>query len=226
MRRTAIAIFARLPAKGRVKTRIARALGPQRARELHRACLQSTALLVDSLPRGIDRFLYCTGKPERARLAARRLGLPNSLQVREQAGGSLGRRLAKALEALLGEGYERVLFLGSDSPTVSRRSLLRAAGALDYSHAVIGPAEDGGYYLLGARVFRPEMFSGIDWGTDRAFEQTRAGMRKAGLRVTVLSQWYDVDRPDDLLKLKRDVRRQPRLARYSPLRNWLKRQKL
>ena len=221
--KTALAIFARLPAHGPVKTRLARSIGPQRARDLHRACLLSSALLVDSLPNSIDRFLYATGKPERAKPAARRLGVPKSFAIRSQASGDLGDKLSRALSELLNEGYARVLFLGSDSPTLPRRQLLRAIEQLQHSAAVIGPARDGGFYLVGAREHRPGMFAGVDWGSDKAYVQTVASLRKAGLRAAVLPGWYDVDRAGDLASLERDVRRQPQVARFAPLRRWFDR---
>ena len=220
--RTALAIFARLPALGPVKTRLARSIGSQPARELHRACLLSTTLLVDSLPKSADRFLYATGKPERARPAAKRLGVPESFTVRTQADGDLGEKLSRALNELLEDGYTQVIFLGSDSPTFPRRQLLFAIERLEHSQAVIGPARDGGFYLLGARGNPPALFAGVNWGTDQAFEQMTAKLRDAGLRTAVLPGWYDVDRASDLERLEKDVRRQPWLKRYEPLRRWFK----
>lgn len=222
MKRTAVVIFARLPERGRVKTRLASELGSTAALDLHRACLQSTAALVDSLPARFGRFLYFTGDPGFAQRAAQQLALPERLTVRTQGKGSLGRRLARVLEELLDDGAEKVCFLGSDSPTLPRRLLLQGVKTLDRRDTVLGPAEDGGYYLIGTRAHWPEMFHGIDWGSNRAFNQTLRKLQRAGRSVALLPRWYDVDRPGDLIRLASDVRRRPNARHLLPLRRWLK----
>lgn len=222
MKKTAVVVFARLPQRGKVKTRLAASLGTAEALALHTACLQSTARLAASFPASIEKRLYFTGPPAAARRAARRLGLPESLTINTQRGETLGERLSNALSGLLAEGCQRVVFLGSDSPTLPRERIQRALRALEKHDAVIGPARDGGYYLIGARGLWPEMFRGIAWGTDRAFRQTVERLRRARRRIALLPAWYDVDRLEDLDTLARDVRRS-RARHLSPVRNWLRR---
>jgi len=226
--KTAIVIFARQPEYGRVKTRLAATIGPEAALSLHIACLQATTKLVATLPKGIAKYLYLTGTPEIAHRTAQRLKIPPSLQTRTQTDGDLGTRLSHALATLLRQGHRNVIFLGSDSPTLSRERLREASRALEQGRiendtindAVIGPAQDGGYYLIGTNAYRPEIFQAIDWGTENAFQQTMARLQQARCRVAQLPTWYDIDRLEDLQRLDQDVRR-GRAHHLRPLRAWL-----
>ena len=124
--------------------------------------------------------------------------------------------------ALWNEGYERVVVIGSDSPTLTRRRVLDALAALRRAEAVLGPARDGGYYLIGLRrTAKKRLFDGVAWGTRRAFAQTRRNLRAAGLRVRRLPLGYDVDTPADLRRLEREVKRS-RQRHLEPLRRWLR----
>ncbi len=220
--KAAVVIFARDPS-GRVKTRLIPHLGVSGAQEFHCACLQATARLATSLPRAVDKFLYLTSSNRaEARRAARGLRVPRGLCIRVQGGDHLGARLARMFAALWSEGYERVAVIGSDSPTLPRRRLLEALAALRRRDAVLGPARDGGYYLLGLRRTLKKtkaLFRGVEWGTPRAFTQTRRNLLAASLRVRVLPVGYDVDTPADLRRLAREVKRSG-LKRLAPLRRW------
>jgi hypothetical protein len=220
--RSALVIFARHPS-GRVKTRLIPHLGVRGAQGFHRACLQATARLAASLPRALDKFLYLTSPiPSDARRTARSMGLASRLHVRVQGGSDLGARLARMFAALWNEGYERVVVIGSDSPTLTRRRVLDALAALRRAEAVLGPARDGGYYLIGLRrTAKKRLFDGVAWGTRRAFAQTRRNLRAAGLRVRLLPVGYDVDTPADLRRLERAVKRS-RQRHLEPLRRWLR----
>ena len=217
--KTALVVFARHP-RGRVKTRLVPALAPAAARRLHVACLESTLRLADSLPRGIARFLYLT--PTERPPRRHDLNLPRRFRLRTQRGRDLGARLRAALQALIAAGYRRVVFIGSDSPTLPAPRLRRAFAALRRADAVLGPARDGGYYLIGLRAKKnpsTAVFRGIDWGTPRAFRQQRARLRRLQLPTVVLPPWYDVDVPADLKRLRRDLRRR-RSRRLAPLEAW------
>ena len=219
--KTALVIFARHPF-GRVKTRLIPRLGVAGARELHCACLRATAQLAASLPGSVTNFLYLTSAtPTEARRAGRALALPRGLRLRVQGRGNLGARLTRMFAALWSEGFERVVVIGSDSPTLPRRRLRDALAALRRADAVLGPARDGGYYLIGLRrTAKKRLFDGVAWGTRRAFAQTRRNLRAADLRVRQLPMGYDVDTPADLQRLERDVRRS-RQRQLEPLRRWL-----
>lgn len=220
--KAALVIFARHPS-GRVKTRLIPRLGVRGAQEFHRACLEATVRLAVSLPRTVDKFLYLTSRaPTEARRATRSLGRSTPLRVRVQGSGDLGARLTRMFAALWAEGYERVAVIGSDSPTLSRRRLRDALAALQRADAVLGPARDGGYYLIGLRwTAKKRLFDGVAWGTRRAFAQTRRNLRAAGLRVRLLPLGYDVDTPADLRRLEQEIRRS-RQRHLEPLRRWLR----
>lgn len=232
MDKSAVVIFARAPRPGRVKTRLVPPLTARQALALHVACLQSTAAHVASLPRTIHKYIYFTGLPTPARREARRLRLPATLRVRTQGRGHLGARLERMFTQLCAAGYERVVVIGSDSPTLPRAWLLEALAALRRVEVVIGPAEDGGYYLLGCRQLRfrhsdmrrlPEIFRGIPWGTTKTFARTLARLRRARrFRYRVLPRWYDVDRPTDMVRLEREVARS-RNSHLTPLKTFFTR---
>jgi rSAM/selenodomain-associated transferase 1 len=208
--RSALVIFGREPRLGRVKTRLAASLGAQQALALHCACVQATARVAASLPRSVDLWLYLTSStPAAARLVARRLNLPQWLKVRVQGRGNLGTRLARALAELAAAGYSRVVVIGTDSPTLSSGRLRRAFALLGRADAVLGPARDGGYYLIGLQPRAANLrrlFRGIEWGTPRTFRQTRQRIRAARLRLRLLPVGDDVDTAADLARLRRALR--------------------
>jgi len=212
-------LFARHPA-GRVKTRLVPPLTPGEARRLHTACLESSLRLAASLPRRVHRWLYLTPAPPRTRFRLRR---PRGFRLRAQRSRGLGARLRAALRELTQQGYTRVVFIGSDSPTLPRVSLQRAFSSLARADAVLGPARDGGYTLIGLRAVPgiEEVFCGIAWGTARALRQTRARLRRMRQRTVILPVWYDVDMPADLQRLRREIRRSRR-PHLAPLRAWMK----
>jgi hypothetical protein len=216
-----VVVFARDPS-GRVKTRLIPALGVAGARELHRACLAATLRLVASLPRGVRKFLYLTSASQvDARRVARAMNIPRGLRVRVQGKGDLGVRLERMFGELWRAGFGRVVVIGSDSPMLTRRRLEEALAALRRADAVLGPARDGGYYLIGLRrTAKARLFGGVPWGTARAFAQTRRNLAKARLRVRLLPVGFDVDTPNDVRRLKREVRRS-RLKHLGPLRHHL-----
>lgn len=224
MSQAAVALFARLPRRGEVKTRLAATIGEDSALALHTACLASTASLVASLPEDVHKRLYLTGTQEEAQEIVRELQLPPSLAVHTQRGETLGERLNHALLEILAAQVERVIFIGSDSPTLSPDILLHALELLEKQDAVIGPAQDGGYYLIGARGFWPEIFRDISWGTEHAFRQTLDNLQRAGRRVAKLPEGYDVDRLEDLERLTHDIHREP-AQHLEPLLNWIQTQK-
>ncbi|MFQ5817513.1 MAG: TIGR04282 family arsenosugar biosynthesis glycosyltransferase [Terriglobia bacterium] len=237
MSKAAVVIFARAPRPGRVKTRLIPLLTARQALALHVACLQTTAALIASLPRAIHKYLYFTGSLTTAHAQARKLHLPAAVTIRRQRGRDLGMRLERMFRELFTAGYERVVVIGSDTPTLPRTRLLETLAALRRVDVVIGPTEDGGYYLLGCRRLAsdrgdtqplPEIFHGIPWGTSKTFTRTVARLARARvqpalrsrkararpLRYRMLPRGYDVDRPRDLLRLARELvhTRKPYLA--------------
>ena len=183
-----VVLFTRYPEPGRAKTRLIPALGPARAAALHRLLTELTVTAVCEA--GLTLEVRSTGAPAAAFVEW--LGVEKT--VVDQGEGDLGERLARA-----GPPYP-TLFIGADAPDLTAALLRDAADALRHSPAVIGPAEDGGYWMLGLRGDVPCIFEGIDWGTDAVFAQTVARLADAGIAPTILPTLADCDRPEDLAR--------------------------
>lgn len=195
---TTLVIFARLPAAGCVKTRLAAALGDARAAALYEAFL---ADLADRLRGTCDRraIAYTPDSPE-ARAYFQDLAADDYV-LWPQPDGTLGVRLAECFDAHL-RHVRRVIVIGSDAPTLPAERIQEAAAALAASDCVLGPAVDGGYYLVALRRPCFELFTEIDWDGPDVLEQTVLRVQSAGLTLDVLSPWYDVDTVGDLHALR------------------------
>ena len=182
-----VILFTRYPEPGRAKTRLIPALGAERAAQLHRTLTERTVQAVRSS--GLALELRTTGAP----IAAfdEWLG-PGSIV--DQGDGNLGERLARA-----GPPYPTI-FIGSDAPDLTPALLQRAARALAESSAVIGRAEDGGYWLLGLLRAVDGVFEGVEWGTNSVFGDTMERLTAAGIDPVLLPQLADCDRPEDLVR--------------------------
>jgi uncharacterized protein len=198
-----VIVFARAPEPGKVKTRLIPALSAAGAAELHRRlvmhCLRAAR---DSRLGPVE--LWCapdTGDPF-FRECERRLGV----SLWAQGEGDLGARMQRAFESALARAG-RAILVGSDIPALSARYLRDADQALVRGDdAVIGPAEDGGYVLIGLSRCDPELFRGIPWGGSEALAETRRRIAALGWRVTELPALWDVDRPEDLERLPEEMR--------------------
>ena len=191
-------VLAKEPRAGFTKTRLATEIGATRAAEI------SAALLSDSLDlaRTAARRLHVAFTPESAAPAFARLA-PTAHRF-AQPGGDLGVRLRHAFATALADGASRPILIGSDSPTLPSHLLGAAHDALARHDIVLGPAEDGGYYLIGMTELHTSLFDGIDWGSDRVLAQTLARAASAGLRVATLPYWYDVDTAAGVARLAQD----------------------
>lgn len=192
---TAIMVFAKAPVPGQVKTRLIPALGEAGAATLHAAMLEYTLNKVSRLADTAIR-LYCQGDMQHPvfRQAADR----TALSLHPQQGSDLGERMANAFAETLPR-YHKTLVIGCDCPALSPNDLQTAINALDDHEAVITPAHDGGYVLLGLRRFSPRIFADIDWSTERVFEQTTRKLDAAGLQWRAFEPRQDIDNPGDLI---------------------------
>lgn len=205
-----LAVFARAPELGRVKTRLSPPLTADEALELHRALVEDTLEKLDAIERpGLSRVLLLT----RPLLHGNDLDIPRSWTVGIQSGGDLGERLASVFYNSFRRGARKVLILGSDSPTLPREVIQDAFDGLERADVVVGPATDGGYYLIGAKLFLPELFRGISWGSAEVLQQTKRALQVLGTRFELLVPWYDIDRAQDLEKLRQEL---VYLSRYHP----------
>lgn len=189
--------FAKWPEAGRVKTRLIPELGVEGALAAHLQLTTSvfTQLSATSLPMQFwwDRPMAEIPPPARELVAA----LSQRAVVQKiQLGEDLGERMQDALSRAL-ERYDRAVIVGSDCPSVDADYVHDAIQALDQADVVLGPSDDGGYVLIGARRTVPGMLANIDWGTPEVLVQTRDRMVAAGLTVTQLEPRWDVDEPAD-----------------------------
>lgn len=197
----AFAIMTKAPAAGRVKTRLVPPLTPHEAAGLQACFLQDTAECIATIaPPGCAGVAVYT--PEGAELLFKEL-LPPEFTLLPQRGDGLGDRLCNAAADLLAAGYDSVCLIDSDSPTLPPSALGRAAAALEQSgeRVVLGPADDGGYYLIGVKASSRRLFADIAWSTDRVLAQTVARAKELRLGVELLPRWYDVDDGPSLRRL-------------------------
>lgn len=221
---SALAIFAKAPIVGQVKTRLCPPLSPEEATELYRC------FLLDSVERAcrlaaVDVYLAFT--PTGSEPLFRQV-LPFPVRYVPQRGASLGEREANVFADLLQVGYAHVVIVGSDIPTLPLTHLQQAFSLLTESQldVVIGPSTDGGYYLLGARRLHHALFANIHWSTPTVFEETVAQARRAGLDVAQVPAWYDVDENDDLRKLVAELTPPEHAARAPRTRVMLEQSRL
>jgi rSAM/selenodomain-associated transferase 1 len=180
-----ILLFTRFPEPGRAKTRLIPALGAGGAAQLHRRLTERTLEQVRAT--GLPFEVRTTGRPRQAFVEW--LGTE---AVADQGEGDLGERLQRA-----GPPYP-CIFIGADAPDLTAADLHDAVRALATHDAVIGPAEDGGYWLLGLTRPLDALFADMEWGTDRVLPTTLARLSAAGLKTARLRMLADLDRPEDL----------------------------
>jgi rSAM/selenodomain-associated transferase 1 len=195
-----IAVFARAPVAGEVKTRLVASLGAEGAARLH-ARLVRHALACASAA-GVGRVeLWCA--PDASHPFFARCAAEFGASLRAQHGADLGSRMAHAFRAALGDNAALVL-IGSDCPALTPQALRAAAAALATHEAAIAPAEDGGYVLVALSRPDPGIFSDIAWGGSGVMAETRARLERAGIRWKELETLWDIDRPEDYARLERE----------------------
>jgi uncharacterized protein len=201
--RTVVVVFAKAPRPGGVKTRLCPPLSATAAAQLYRCFVLDILDRVRAVNGITPAVAYAPRRGRRFFAAVR----PRMLLI-PQAGADLGARMAGVFERLFARGFEAVVLIGADSPTLPPAYLRRAIRAVRRSDVdgVIGPSEDGGYYLIGLRRPCPELFDGIAWSTGRVLAQTLARARRAGRRLRALPTWYDVDTVEDLRRLAAELR--------------------
>ncbi len=198
-------VFAKYPRAGQVKTRLVPPLTPEGACALYRA------FLLDALDQyagfradGIQPVLYVANADDidamRELLGDTREGAAGWL-IRPQHPGTLGDRLESAFAEAVADGCPRACAIGTDHPTLPGEYVKAAFEVLDSNDAVIGPAEDGGYYLLATSGLRPELLRGMPYSTPALCGALLAAAQVAGLAVEELPMWYDVDDAESLARL-------------------------
>ena len=194
---SALLIFVKYPEPGKVKTRLAATIGAELAAQLYQEfVLQTFQLALQS--QAAARFVTFT--PAEKERELKKL-FPGSWQwFAQENSPNLGVRIHHAIQHVQQQGYSPVITIGTDSPSLPTDYLNHAVAALLNHDLVLGPAMDGGYYLIGMKNAPPELFAGIDWSTDRVFQQTLERAAQLKMSVRQLPVWYDID---DLLTLQR-----------------------
>lgn len=189
-------IFARYPTPGQVKTRLIPRLGAGGAARLYRQMAEQT--LHQALPlttqRSLEIGVWYTGG-EAAAMAA---WLGPRVVYHRQPEGALGQRLQAAFARAFAQGHGAVVAIGTDCPDLDTALLAEAFDQLQHHPLVLGPAQDGGYYLIGLRAPQPQLFQGIPWGSAAVLATTVERAHQLGLMPAYLATLRDVDRPEDL----------------------------
>lgn len=190
-----VLVFLRAPEPGRVKTRLARDVGEEKALALYKGFVHKILLAVEGS--GMDHRI-CFFPEDKAFLVREWLG-PNHVYL-PQEGEDLGQRMAHALARVFDQGAQKAVVVGSDIPGLTSDHLVMAFDQLSHKDVVIGPSLDGGYWLIGFNQdrFSPELFQGMTWGTSTVFSATLEKIEAAGLSRGVLPFLQDIDTLEDL----------------------------
>jgi rSAM/selenodomain-associated transferase 1 len=192
--RDVLMVFLKRPRPGEVKTRLAPALGPELAAGLYRALAEAAVRATRPARDEYRRLFFFAPAEARAEMEA---WMPGESWL-PQEDGDLGARMAAAFHETFRRGAERVAIVGSDAPWVTRDTVLEALEALDSHDVALGPASDGGYYLLALRREQPEIFQEIPWSTPGVLALTLERILALGRSARVLDVLPDLDTPDDL----------------------------
>jgi len=203
----ALVIMAKEPSPGGTKTRLSPPLTAGEAAGLYRCFLLDTLELVRCVASARPVVAYA---PPGARSFFQRCAPPGFSLIPQQ-GADLGERLDRVVAACLERGHRQVVIVASDSPTIPLAYLEQAFRELDDPpmDVVLGPCDDGGYYLVGLKQRSPALFRGVVMSTATVLEETLARAEREGLRVACLPPWYDIDTFEDLERLERELRARP-----------------
>jgi hypothetical protein len=209
----AVAIMAKASVAGTVKTRLVPPLTHQEAAELNSCCLADVAANIAAAAAEAPIQGFAAYHPPGSEPFFKDL-LPEGFKLLPPKEPTLGRSLLHATRDLLAAGYGSVCLVNADSPTLPTDVLVRAVRGLQEpgNRVVLGPAADGGYYLIGMKQFYERLFEEIDWSTERVYRQTITRAGEIGVPVTALAEWYDVDDEATLGLLARELLGGPNAA--------------
>ncbi|MBI5287339.1 MAG: TIGR04282 family arsenosugar biosynthesis glycosyltransferase [Deltaproteobacteria bacterium] len=234
----ALVVMVKAPIPGEVKTRLIPPLTPEDAVGLYRCFIEDTLLRVSTftLPptsphkggrekvskeEGLPIFVAYTPPDKEAIIkeVVSSIPLVNGVEgLIPQIGEDLGERLFNTFQRLFSMGYKKVAIIGSDSPDIPLEYIEKTFCDLEEGRIVLGPSEDGGYYLIGMSLgtelnsVPKAIFKDIPWGTAQVLEETLKKIKEAHIEVTILPTWYDVDNPHDIKKLQLEIL--PRTSKF------------
>ncbi len=193
-------IFARYPEPGKVKTRLIPSLGALGAAQFYRQMAEQTLAQARQLQG--QRSLQVDVRFVGGSYELMQDWLGRVLSYTPQGDGDLGARMERSLQSAFDAGIQRVIIIGTDCPDLDVQIMEQAFQSLEQHDLVLGPAQDGGYYLIGLRQPVPELFTGIAWSTSVVLQQTVEIAQELGLAIAYLPTLSDIDRPEDLLQCK------------------------
>jgi rSAM/selenodomain-associated transferase 1 len=195
MMENALIIFMKNPVKGKVKTRLAATIGDDMALLIYQKLLKHTLNIAEHV--AADKFIFFSDAVDET------IGFANSPVHNEvQSGNDLGEKMKNAFVQLFKSGYKRVVIIGTDCPGINENILETAFGEFNNSDVVIGPATDGGYYLLGMKEMHNDLFEKIDWSTSTVLPSTKERCNKNNLSYSLVTALSDVDEKKDLVHLE------------------------
>ncbi|MCL2931502.1 MAG: TIGR04282 family arsenosugar biosynthesis glycosyltransferase [Trichodesmium sp. MAG_R03] len=197
-------IFTRYPKPGTTKTRLIAALGAEGAANIQSQMTKITITKAKKLSNMMSLLVEVRFAGGNLQLMKNWLrdDLELDLKYQEQGTGDLGERITRAFESAFNQGVKSVVVIGTDCPSLTHEIMLEAFTKLTKSDVIIGPATDGGYYLIGLKKIIPELFQGINWGTSEVLSKTVAIAQNLNLAIDYLPELSDIDRPEDLEKLQ------------------------
>ncbi len=208
----ALVILAKAPLPGEVKTRLFPHLTPEEAAQLHRVFVLDTLMRLKPL-RDIRQYIACY--PSSTDPFFKQLGHDYQIELIDQQGDHLGERMSGVVKTLMARGCQRVVLMGTDSPTLPVAYVEMAFEALQKCPVVLGPSQDGGYYLIGLSRCIPELFEGIPWSTEKVFDLTLRKIHNLGHECEILPSWFDVDDIKGFKALKDQLAGKPDLAPHT-----------
>jgi len=202
-----IIIMAKVPIAGTVKTRLQPFLSAEQSATLAECFLRDAVSKAKSLSN--ELIIAYTPVEKRDVLLTT---LPNEQIFIEQKGANLGGKMFHAFEFAFSQNSDAVVMIGTDSPTFPAQFITQAFEMLSETDAVLGETADGGFYLIGLQKLEKEIFEAVEWSSPKTFNQTVQNIENLGLKFSLLPNWYDIDMPDDLKRLKKDLSKNPSIA--------------
>lgn len=203
----AIIIMTKIPRAGNVKTRLQPHLSPEQSAEIAAAFLQDA---VEKASKVCDKTIIAFAPPNEKDFLFNFVSSQNIFVA--QSGKDLGERMFNAFEFAFEKGSDALVMIGTDSPSFPAEFIEQAFDFLENSDAVLGESEDGGYYLIGLRTLRKEIFKNVEWSSPETFVKTVRNIENCGLSLSFVAKWHDVDFPEDLERLKKELLENPQLA--------------
>jgi uncharacterized protein len=202
---SAIVLMAKQPRAGKTKTRLCPPFTPESASLLYEALLKDTLMLAGGLER--VQLAVAISPPESSPYFEQ-ITPPCTLLIPVE-GHTIGVCLDRSFVSLFERGYQKALAFNTDGPSLPHEYLAQAIGLLDEYDLVLGPGEDGGYYLVGMKQSCPAIFENIPWSTSEVMTRTLAQAERLGLRTALTPPWYDVDSPADVQRLLTEMNQLP-----------------